>query len=230
VTTFALVHGAWHDAWCWNRLTPELEALGHEVVAMDLPCDDVQATFETYADIVVSAVEGAGDDLVVVGHSLGGHTIPLVAARRPARHQVFLCALIPEPGRSLFDQLTSGDGMLVAGYEKGLSGDAQSTSWVDDELAVERMYADCSADDAREALAHLRPQSLGSYTAPFALDAIPDTERSYIVCGDDRLVDPVWSRDAARERLGVEAVELPGSHSPFLSRPKDLARLLHALA
>jgi hypothetical protein len=230
MTTFALVHGAWHDAWCWSRLTPELRALGHEVVAMDLPCDDVAATFETYADVVVEAVEQCDEDLVVVGHSLAGNTIPLVAARRPVRHLVFLCALIPVPGRSLLDQLMSGDGMLLPGYEEGLAGDAQSRWWVDDDLATERMYADCSPGDVRSALDHLRPQALASYTAPFALDRIPDTDRSYIVCAADRLVNPAWSRIAAPERLGVEPIELPGSHSPFLSRPSELAALLHALA
>ena len=51
-----------------------------------------------------------------------------------------------------------------------------------------------------------------------------------IVCRDDRAVSPDWSRAAARELLGVEPVELPGSHSPFLSRPAELADLLVSLA
>jgi pimeloyl-ACP methyl ester carboxylesterase len=226
VTTFALVHGAWHDAWCWSRLTPELEALGHTAIAMDLPCDDVEATFDDYADVVVSAIEDCGDDVVVVGHSLAGHTIPLVAAKRPVRHLVFLCSLVPEPGCSLFDQLRSDTDMLVAGYEKGLDGDR----WVDRDLARDHMYADCSAEDVRMAWDHLRPQVLAPFIPPFALDSIPDVARTYIVCAQDRLVNPSWSRAVVPKRLGVEAMELPGSHSPFLSRPKDLARLLHAVA
>ena len=56
MSTFALVHGAWHGAWCWEQLTPELEALGHRVIAMDLPCDDGAATFDDYADVVCDAV------------------------------------------------------------------------------------------------------------------------------------------------------------------------------
>ena len=36
MTTFALVHGAWHGGWCWERLTPELERRGHRVVTVDL--------------------------------------------------------------------------------------------------------------------------------------------------------------------------------------------------
>ena len=47
MTTFALVHGAWHGAWCWDRLIPELENRGHSVIAMDLPSDDPAATLMT---------------------------------------------------------------------------------------------------------------------------------------------------------------------------------------
>ena len=230
MTTFALVHGAWHDAWCWSRLTPELRSLGHDVVAMDLPCDDTTATFETYAQVVVDAVEGVGDDLVVVGHSLAGLTIPLVAAQRSVRRLVFLCALIPVPGRSLAHQLRDDPAMLVAGYGDGLRSDAGATWWADDALVRDVLYADCRPDDVREAIAHLRPQALAPYGVPHEPDGMPDVERSYVVCAEDRIVAPDWSRAEAPARLGVDPVELPGSHSPFLSRPNDLARLLHALA
>jgi pimeloyl-ACP methyl ester carboxylesterase len=54
-------------------------------------------------------------------------------------------------------------------------------------------------------------------------------ERISVLCRDDRAVSPSWSRTAARELLGVEPVELPGSHSPFLSRPAELAELLVSL-
>jgi hypothetical protein len=50
------------------------------------------------------------------------------------------------------------------------------------------------------------------------------------VAAEDRIVNPAWSRRAARERLGVDPVELPGGHSPFLSRPGPLAEVLDAQA
>src|SRR5262249_25275907 len=96
MTTFGLVHGSWHRAWCWERLAPLLQQAGHDVVAMDLPCDDGSASFDTYADVVCDALKGCNGDVVLVGHSLAGNTIPLVAARRPVRHLVYLCALIPD--------------------------------------------------------------------------------------------------------------------------------------
>ena len=82
MSTFALVHGAWHGEWCWERLTPELEALGHRVITLDLPSDDESASFDDCADVICAALADVdGDDLIVVGHSLAGQIVPLVAAR-----------------------------------------------------------------------------------------------------------------------------------------------------
>lgn len=36
MTTFVLVHGAWHGAWCWRRVARLLAARGHEVFAPTL--------------------------------------------------------------------------------------------------------------------------------------------------------------------------------------------------
>jgi hypothetical protein len=47
---------------------------------------------------------------------------------------------------------------------------------------------------------------------------------------DDRTVGPAWSRRVATERLGADLIELEGSHSPFYSRPAELADVLSGLA
>jgi pimeloyl-ACP methyl ester carboxylesterase len=231
VTAFALVHGAWHGAWCWERLAPELEARGHRVVAVDLPGDDPTATFETYADVVVSALD-AEEDAVVVGHSLGGLTIPLVAARRPVRRQVYLCALAPIPGRSFTEQLTIEPGTLLPQYRAGLAGpDADGmTRWQDEALARAVLYADCSERDAGAAFARLRPQARTPHAQRCRLEALPETPCTYVVCDEDRMVNPERARRVARERLDADLVELPGGHSPFLSRPGELAAVLDRVA
>ena len=72
-------------------LAPYLKAAGHDVVCVDLPCDDPKATFSDYADIAVDALSAVDDDVLVVGHSTAGLTIPMIAARRPVRELVFLC-------------------------------------------------------------------------------------------------------------------------------------------
>ena len=54
--TFGLVHGAWHGAWCWERLVPELELLGHRTVAVDLPAEDPHAGLTRYAELTAAAL------------------------------------------------------------------------------------------------------------------------------------------------------------------------------
>jgi pimeloyl-ACP methyl ester carboxylesterase len=229
VTTFAFVHGAWHGAWCWEQLTPLLQQRGHQVVAPDLPCDDPSASFEDYADVVCSAL-GERDDVVVVGHSLGGHTIPLVAARRPVQHLVYLAALVPEIGHSLRDQMRAVPDMLNPLSRQALSrpDEQRRNAWIDETLATQLLFGDAEPDIAHAAFARLRPQAVYPYSPPFALTEFPATPRTYVVCTGDQMVNPDWSRETA-DKLDARLVELPGDHSPFLSRPDELADLLESV-
>ena len=102
----ALVHGSYHGAWCWDLLRPELERLGHRVITMDLPISDPALGAADYARVVENALE-PGSEPVLVGHSMAGLVIPLVAANRPIRRLIFLAAFLPSPGRSANDQRAS---------------------------------------------------------------------------------------------------------------------------
>jgi Alpha/beta hydrolase family len=102
VTTFALVHGAWHGPWCWERLRPELEARGHRILAVDLPSEDPSLGSADYAAVVTRALDDFDDDVVVVGHSSGpardgrvgvGAAAPSVAPAEPRDRAYVLGAL-----------------------------------------------------------------------------------------------------------------------------------------
>src|SRR6516162_5574618 len=80
MSTFCLVHGAFHGSWCWQLLGAELESRGHRVVAPDLPCEDPAAGATRYAEVVLAALAGS-EPPVLVGHSLAGLTVPLVVAQ-----------------------------------------------------------------------------------------------------------------------------------------------------
>jgi pimeloyl-ACP methyl ester carboxylesterase len=229
VATFGLVHGAWHGAWCWESLAAELGALGHRAVAVELPSDELDAGCGEYADAVVDALAGE-DDPVLVGHSLGGLTLPLVAARRPVRRLVYLCALVPRPGRPPFERedgepRTFGDGLAaLARDELGRS------CWPDAAAAIARLYPDVPPGAARAAAARLRPQAPRLNDERCPLERLPDAETVSILGTDDAVIRPEWSRWTARRRLGVEPVELPGGHSPMLARPAELAQALVSAA
>lgn len=228
MTTFALVHGAWHGAWCWELLSPLLHQAGHDVVAPDLPCDDGSATtFDAYADVVCAALDGRDDDVAVVGHSLGGPTATLVAARRPIRHLIYLCAVVPAAGRSLFDQWQEQPDMVNPEWGKGLGEPDQQlrTIWVDLDSARELFYADCDEQTVVAAFERLRPQSAYPFTAPLSIAEFPTVRCTSIVCTDDQMLNPEWSRRIARD-IAADIVELPGSHSPLLSRASAVASVL----
>src|SRR2546423_414624 len=103
MATYVLIHGAGSDSWYWHLVTPKLQALGHAVVAVDLPCEDDAAGLEDYADAVVDAVvEAVGDrtGVILVAQSLAGFTAPLVCSRLPVVLMVLVAAMIPRPGES----------------------------------------------------------------------------------------------------------------------------------
>ena len=226
----ALVHGSYHGAWCWDFLRPELERLGHRVTTIDLPISDPGLGAANYAKSVAAAIE-PGSEPVLVGHSMAGLVIPLVAGIRPIRRLVFLAAFLPAPGKSANDQRATEaiDGRVPPKTAEWT--DLGNDVWmVGPNTATELFFHDAPAAAARWATQRLRPQSYRVMSETTPLTAWPDVESRAIVCRDDRALNPDWVRAAYKERLGVEAVELGGAHSPFLTRPNELAQVLDSLA
>ena len=229
MSTFVLVHGAFHGAWCWDRLVPELRSLGHDAITMDLPIDDPTAGNVRYAEVIVEAI-GAHDDTLLVGHSLGGLSIPLVAAARPVRRLIVLCAFVPIPGHPFSDQYGDPGIFPTAPEGSGPVMDPDGLMTWPPAGAIQVFYPDCPADVAGWATSRLRRQSLAPHGEVCPLDAWPDVPSSSILCREDLAIGSDWARRVAVERLGTVAEELPGGHSPFLSRPAELAAVLHKIS
>ncbi len=246
MSIFCLVHGAYLGAWCWERLIPELEARGHQVIAMDLPIGDPSASLSDYADTVIQSLQGVNDDVILVGHSMAGMIVPLVATQRPIHRLVFLAALLPQSGMSGLDQFydeVEPNMLKEIGYEPPAaslfeqSGDepalynpaalTMKQASQDEAVAMEFCFHDCEPDVAYWAISKLRDmRSLSHLTEVTPLQTLPDVEYAYIVCTDDRIVSPTWSKYAALKRLGVDTIELPGGHYPQISHPIQLAEVL----
>jgi pimeloyl-ACP methyl ester carboxylesterase len=195
---------------------------------MDLPVDDGDAAFEDYADAVLGSYPADLEDAVLVGHSLGAMVLPLVATSRPASLLVFLCGVIPNIEGKPWD-----------GAPPMSRPEAYETETLDDGSSVFRtlesarlsFYADCDPQDAAWAFERLRPQNSRSlWDRPYPLTQLPDTPRVAIAGVDDAAITIEFSRAVTRPRLGVDPIEIPGAHSPFLARPRELASLLDGLA
>ena len=98
------------------------------------------------------------------------------------------------------------------------------------ELAREIFFHDCSPAEISDALAHMRPQGAAPMRERTPLAAWPAVPAEYILCTEDRVVSPAWSRQVAPERLGVHPRELGGGHCPMLAQPSSLADELVAIA
>ena len=233
MTTFALVHGAWHGGACWGPTADRLRAAGHEAVAVDLPCENPAAGLVDYAGAVLEALEPTPPDadVVVVGHSLGGLTIPLVAAARPVRELVLLCAMVPLPGVALRDDVWGRPDAFAPGWKARAAHQVAhadgSSSWPED-AAVDVFYHDCDPALARWAAGQLRRQAWSLAGEPHPLAAYPEVPARAIVCTEDRVLDPDSCARHAVERLDATVVRLGGGHSPMLAQPDALTELLLA--
>jgi pimeloyl-ACP methyl ester carboxylesterase len=220
---FVLVHGVCAGAWTWDLLVPYLERAGHATIAVDLPGNDPAAKFSDYADVVVREIACAGDEVVLVGHSTGGLTIPIVAARRPVSELVFLCGAIPVRGESVAERGVEWRAIDPAEWQID-NGDGSFS--ISPEGFRRHVAPDADPEVVEQSIPLLRPQFLTPFLEKCPIDRMPDVPTRSILCREDRIVAPDYSRRAARELLGVEAIELPGAHAPMASRPEALAELL----
>jgi pimeloyl-ACP methyl ester carboxylesterase len=220
---FILVHGAMHGAWCWDRLIPELNALGHGAVAMDMPIDRPGLTMADYADHVLASTADRGlEDAYLVGHSMGGFVIPLVAQKMPSARLIFLCAVLMHTSDA---ELSENMEATSPDFSRWLETDPEGRVFLSREHALEGFYQDVEPELAEWAVSKLRPQWRSFLKTPPAAP-FADRVAGVIYTLDDRIILAEVHRKLALARFGKEPIALPGDHSPFLSRPAELAQAL----
>ncbi len=237
MSTFVLVHGAWHGGWCWYKVAALLRQKGHTVLAPDLPGhgrDQTpinQVSMGSYAQRVADVMRSVGEPVILVGHSMGGFVISAAAEQQPqtVAKLVYLAAFLLDDGQTFGDAAARDSGSTVS---SGLvpSADGASLTVAPDRLK-EIFYGDCSDEDVTLAQLALGPESGAALGAQMHVTAqrwgrIP---RVYIECTKDRAVS-IASQRAMVERLPCEKViTLETDHSPFFSAPEQLAQHLSSL-
>lgn len=223
MATYVLIHGAGSDSWYWHLVAPLLRESGHDVVAVDLPCDDDSAGLAEYADTVVDAI-GDRTELVVVAQSMGGFTAPLVCERVPVDLIVLVAAMVPRPGETPGDWWAN-TGWADAKREQAMH-DGRGTGEDDDPETL--FLHDLPPEVAEEARANVREQSGTPFEKPWPLSAWPDVRTEFLLCRDDRFFPAPFLRRVVQERLGITPDEMDGGHLPALGHPKELADRLEA--
>lgn len=239
-----LVHGAWHDAWCWAMLQAELDRRGLASYALDLPGHGVapEPLTDLYGDAacVAEAVQRAGEDVIVVGHSYGGAVVGEAVARLSnVAHVVFVSAFALHVGESVLSvlrALPSADVVLKAAMrptgadELGLDVAATVTSLttIDPASAGAVFYGCTHPAVAAAAVRRLSPQAMDSFAQPVTGSALGVAETTYVRTTMDEAVHPTH-QEALANRCDHELV-LDTDHCPFLSRTADLADVIEPLA
>ncbi|MPQ98017.1 alpha/beta fold hydrolase [Modestobacter sp. I12A-02628] len=219
-----LVHGAWHSSGAFRLLRAELGDVACS--AVDLPSSglapDRLGTLTDDATLVRAAVAGIDGPVVVLGHSYGGAVISEALAGAPnVTRLVYLAAFQLDVGESLF-QAAGGAPLPWFDWQ-------EERGFVDARDAREVFYADVDPDLAASATVQLRHQSTASFTQPLSQAAWRSIPSTYIACTQDRAIP--YPAQQAMARRATDVLTMETSHSPFLSRPGELAGLLrHVLA
>ncbi len=226
MTTFVLVHGGAHGAWCWAPLLPLLEA---PAWALDLPgrgrrpADLRRLSCADWAGSVVRDIEGAGlSDVVLVGHSLAGVTLPRVAARIPERlaRLVYVSCVVPAEGATVFDAMDDERVETAAeSSEPAMAGEG---------LAREMFCNDLDEQQARFVLDRLVPEASGPLHEPMSFDGFDrSVPQTYVKLLRDRALT-LPAQERSIEALGVADVrELDTGHTVMVSAPEQLAAILN---
>lgn len=231
---FVLVHGGFHGAWCWDRLVPHLE---RPVLAVDLPgrgkhpapMEDV--TLEACVRSVIADIDAAGfERVVLVGHSLGGATVPVVAARIPDRiaHLALLACIVAPDGGAIVDGFPEEQRALM---RQRMGESASAEAEMDEQTHRELIGSEMSDEDLRWALANMGPDSRHLFTDRASRAGLPDDlPRTYIRLRRDRAV-PWDLQDHMISLLpGLGTRVIDAGHNVMVSHPRELAEVLEDIA
>ena len=225
-TTFIFVHGGFGSPAELAPTVPFLEAEGHRVINVDLPSERPDATLNDYANTVIEAMAGTSGRRILVAHSAGGATIPLVAARAPVDRMVFAAAILPQPGQSIFEALgpATQEAIMAVSIDNG-----DGTRSFDFDLLSSLVPPEQRDAYLAFLCATQRKQGMRAVYEPWPGTGMPDLPCSYVLCTEDQIIPPERQR-AFAAALGVTPIEIASEHSVFTMKPKELAAILASLA
>ena len=224
---FVLVHGGHGGAWNWDEIVPLLDA---PAVAVDLPGRggtqgaDGPVTFRRCARAVLDAVDGAAfEQVVAVGHSMGGYTISALADLAPTRvaHLVYLAALAPRAGTTVFDIYYNSRGAAAPRFASRIVP-VRSAAEVRD-----RLFADLDDEQLARIHPHMVDEPLSLFEDPF-VSAPASIPRTYVRCARDVPVPPTMATGFI-ENLGPDTrvVDLDLGHGLIFTDPATTAAVLN---
>lgn len=220
MTNFVMVPGAGGSGWYWHRVVAELDARGHQAVAVDLPGADPEAGLGEYRNLIIDAARGLGAPVTLVAQSLGAFSAPLACDQLAVEQLVLVNPMIPRAGE------TAGEWWDAVGW----LADAQASAERDgrpepDVTDLETLFfhdlpselADVMRSDSGAAV-----EGPAVFVQPWPLSEWPAVPTRVLVGQDDRFFPSSLQRRISRERLSLDIEQLPGGHLLALSQPVAL--------
>ncbi|MFG2994540.1 alpha/beta hydrolase [Streptomyces sp. NPDC048257] len=210
-----LVHGLYHRPEHFAVLAERLRTAGTEVVVPELHRGSLPA--DTAA--VQAVIDALPAPPIVLGHSYGGSVITGV---RGAGHLVYLAAFVLDAGES-----AASLGGASQQLQDAIIPEPDGSTSLHPDRAIDTLYGDCPEPLAARAVGLLRPQAPGCGRGVPQHHAWTKTSSTYIVCAQDRAIDPDLQRRMASRCTDVR--EWQTGHSPFVGQPDLIVELLGEL-
>ncbi|MFF0159932.1 alpha/beta fold hydrolase [Streptomyces sp. NPDC005263] len=236
MSTFLLVHGAWHSGECWERVVPLLASAGHRVLTPSLtgygdkvPLLSPEVGLDTHVDDIVRLiVEEDLTEVVLVGHSYAGLVISSAANQVPDRiaHLVYLDAMVPEDGESAADVQPAAQALIDQAAQSDSGWRVPPLPELPPPFGL---FGVTDRADVAWLRTMLSDQPVRCLQQPVHLDnpAVNTIPRTHIHCAVKPEGIPRRSVPAIQPNGGPAQVwELPTGHDCMITMPVELANLL----
>ena len=239
MSTFVLIHGAWHGGWCWRKVEPLLRQSGARVYAPSLSgmgershltryIDPAAINLDLHIEDVTKLLESEGlDGAILVGHAYAGMVITGVAEVCPQRvaHLVYINGVVPKDGEAMVDQLDAVRGLEFTARIRGAierREDFLPPPTTAEE--IQQRWAITEPEDQSWMLPRLSPQSTASFSQALSVGKADAQEisRTFILSSESGF-DPVAER--ARQS-GWGLYQLDTGHDPMITKPEEVAEIL----
>ncbi|WP_052273150.1 alpha/beta fold hydrolase [Flavihumibacter solisilvae] len=216
------VHGLWADGSSWSKVMAPLLEKGYNVIAVQNPTTSIED------DVAVTqrAIERAGGDVILVGHSWGGFVISEAGNHPNVKALVYVAAYMPDKGENIPALSEKAASTNVRSFVQPVGG-----------------YLTLSKEGVRKAFANDLPKKEQDLVFSVQQPAFPKVFEAtgtntawkqkptwYIVASEDNTIHPELEKMMAT-RAGSKTTVLQASHVVMLSKPKEVvAVILDALA
>lgn len=216
-STVVLVHAAWADGSCWQKVILPLERHGLHVICAPLPLtsltDDVTALSQL--------LERTSGPVVLVGHAYSGAVIAAVRQDR-VKSLVYITALAPDEGETVAKVFYLNPNSPEA---PKMVPDSHGFVWLPDDAFGRAIAHKASLEESRIAAALQRPISVHCIQEPASTPAWKAKASWFLVAEEDRMINPKTQRFMA-SRMGAKIRAFPVDHSPMISDPQVVINVI----